>query len=51
LPGLELAPGPGVGYVLRYGGGAQALQLRSTDSLETFLGNSLQEILSRGGKP
>ncbi len=48
LAGLVLVPEDGSGYTLRYSGVGQALELRSTDSLEGFLGNSLQVILTRG---
>lgn len=48
LAGLVLIPEVGSGYILRYSGVGQALELRSTDSLEGFLGNSLQVILTRG---
>ncbi len=48
LAGLLLVPEAGPGYILRYSGVDQVLELRSTDSLEAFLGNSLQVILTRG---
>lgn len=48
LAGLVLIPEVGSGYLLRYSGVGQVLELRSTDSLEAFLGNSLQVILTRG---
>lgn len=47
LTGLELVPGPVNTYMLRYSSGGRVLELRSTDSLEAFLGNSLQIILAR----
>jgi hypothetical protein len=48
LAGLALIPDDGSGYTLRYSGVGQVVELRSTDSLEGFLGNSLQVILTRG---
>lgn len=48
LPQLELITDPEGGYILRHSSGGAPLELRSTDALEGFLGNSLQVILSRG---
>lgn len=47
-PAAELVPEPGGAYIIRALQGGAALELRSTDSVEAFLGNSLQVILSRG---
>jgi hypothetical protein len=48
LAGLVLVPEGGSRYTLRHSGVGQVLELRSTESLEGFLGNSLQVILTRG---
>lgn len=47
-PEAEMIRGPGGSYTIRALVGGAALELRSTDSVEAFLGNSLQVILSRG---
>lgn len=49
LAGVQLERGPANTFLVRVPHGVEMLELRSTERLETFLGNSLQVILSRGG--
>lgn len=46
-PAARMIPGPDGTYTIRALEGGAALELSSTESVEAFLGNSLQVILSR----
>lgn len=48
---IELVVEPGDTYVLRAVENGAALELRSTEALDAFLGNSLQLILNRRNEP
>jgi hypothetical protein len=47
----SLAAGPDGTYLLRAVVGGAALELHSSDNIESFLGNSLQIILNARGRP
>lgn len=51
LAGAGLVAGPERSFLLTAPLGGDTLELRSTDQLEPFLGNSLQVILSRSKDP
>lgn len=51
LPNIEMAASPDGSYLLRAVEGATALELHSTESVEAFLGNSLQVILNAPRQP
>ena len=51
LTNIEIAAGPGDSYLLRAVEGETALELHSSDSLESFLGNSLEVILNTPRQP
>ncbi len=50
-PAIEIAASPDGSYLLRAVEGGTALELHSSDNIETFLGNSLQVILSLPSQP
>ena len=51
IPTIEIAASPDGSYLLRAVEGATALELHSSESVETFLGNSLQVILNSPRQP
>lgn len=51
LPNIEIATSPDGSYLLRAVEGGTALELHSSDSVEAFLGNSLQVILNAPRQP
>lgn len=51
LTNIEIAVGPDNSYLLRAVEGATALELHSSDSVEAFLGNSLEVILNTPRQP
>lgn len=51
LPNVEIAHDADGGYLLRAVEGATALELHSSETLETFLGNSLQVLLNARREP
>lgn len=51
LPNVEIAHDADGGYLLRATEGSMALELHSSEALETFLGNSLQVLLNARREP
>lgn len=51
LPNIEIAASPDGSYLLRAVEGATAVELHSSEDVETFLGNSLQVILNAPRQP
>ncbi|MFN2315499.1 MAG: hypothetical protein ABR551_10705 [Gemmatimonadales bacterium] len=51
LPNIDIAASPNGSYLLRAVEGPTALELHSSESIEAFLGNSLQVILNAPRQP
>lgn len=51
IPNIEIATSPDGSYLLRAAEGRTALELHSSESIERFLGNSLQVILRAPRQP
>jgi hypothetical protein len=51
IPTIEIATSPDGSYLLRAVEGGTALELHSSENVETFLGNSLQVILNSPRQP